>query len=424
MSIMTSSRKLRLAFLLPSFPALSNTFVNDQITGMLNRGHQVDLFTPSPKNFTVLPPALQSFGLEQRMRHLPVPSGRVARLASAARLLSEPGGLNRAYIDALNPWGLGKQALSLVQLHTAASFARSGPYDVLHCHFGHLGIFGERLVRSGAVDAALVTAFRGADLAAHYPRNPKRFSALFRQGDLHLPVSADFERRLIAAGVPPDRVTVHHDGIDTRSFAFEERRPLDGLTKILFVGRLVEKKGVAYALDAMVSLVRSGRKVQLTIIGDGPLEPTLRARSEELGLAEHVVFAGARSHDQVALMMRRFHIFLAPSVTAASGDQEGIPTVIKEAMATGMPVVSTFHTGIPELVGHGVTGYLAPERDAESLAKQMIALLDHPAQWSEMGRAGRRRVEEEFDTDKLNDTLVERYREAMAQRRANGTRHP
>jgi colanic acid/amylovoran biosynthesis glycosyltransferase len=120
--------------------------------------------------------------------------------------------------------------------------------------------------------------------------------------------------------------------------------------------------------------------------------------------------------------MRSAHIFLGPSVTAASGDQEGIPTVIKEAMAVGLPVVSTIHSGIPELVEHGVTGYLAPERDAETLAKHLIALLRHPDQWGEMGRAGRRRVEMEFDTERLNDALVEHYREAMA-RRAAGTTH-
>lgn len=416
------SRSLRIAFLLPSFPELSNSFVIEQVVGVLERGHQVDLFARSHKSFAGLPPALEEFGLEQRMRHLRVPSGRIARIKSAARLLAQAKGLHRAHLDALNPWRHGRRALKLLQFHTAASFLRSGPYDVLHCHFGQLGIIGDRLVQSGAVDAALVTAFRGADMSSHYPRDPKRFRGLFRNGDLHLPVSAEVERRLIAAGVPRDRVVLHHDGIDLRRFPFVERTVPNGLFKLLFVGRLVEKKGVGYALEAMAKLLRSGCNAKMTIIGDGPLRLPLEALSQELGISEHVVFAGPQPLDVVSQAMQEAHAFLAPSVTAANGDQEGIPTVLKEAMAVGLPVVSTWHSGIPELVDHGVTGYLAPERDSETLTRHLATLLDQSENWAEMARAGREKVEAEFDTERLNDALIERYNEAVARRKARNRR--
>ncbi len=420
---MNSSRSLRIAFLLPTFPELSNSFVIEQVVGLLERGHQVDLFAKK-KSFSGLPRSLDRFGLEQRMRHLPVPSGRLARIRSVASLLAESKGLHRAYLDALNPWRHGRRALKLVQFHTTASFLRSGPYDVLHCHFGQLGIIGDRLVQSGAVDAALVTAFRGADISSHYPRDPKRFSALLRNGDVHLPVSAEFERRLIAAGAPPKRVMVHHDGIDLRRFPFIERTVPTGLFKVLFVGRLVEKKGVCYALVAMAKLLRTGRSARLTIIGDGPLKSSLQALSQELGVTEHVVFAGPQPLDAVSQAMQESHVFLAPSITAANGDQEGIPTVLKEAMAIGLPVVSTRHSGIPELVEHGVSGYLAPERDSETLARHLSTLLDRTEDWTEMARAGRRKVEAEFDSERLNDVLVEHYREAVQERRARNRQWP
>jgi colanic acid/amylovoran biosynthesis glycosyltransferase len=413
------ARPLRLAYLLPTFPELSNTFVIEQITGMIDRGHDVDLFAVARRSFADLPTHLERYELERRMRHLPVPRGRLARVGSALRLLTGPGGPHRSALDALNPLRHGRRATTLGPIHTAASFLRSGPYDVLHCHFGQWGPLAVRLVRLGAIDAALVTAFRGADLASIYPKNPRRFAELFRHGDLHLPVSADFERRLHAANVPPERVVVHHDGIDLRRFPFVERRPADdGVARLLFVGRLAEKKGIVYALDALATLIRSGRRAELTIIGDGPLGPELRARSQELGVANHTRFLGRRPLDEVAHTMRTSHVLVAPSVTAANGDQEGIPTVIKEAMATGMPVVSTLHSGIPELVDHGVTGLVAPERDAQALSDHLATLLDHPERWTDMGRAGRRRVEAEFDTERLNDQLVERYREAMARRAA------
>lgn len=415
---MSSPGSLRLAFLLPTFPELSNTFVIEQVTGMIERGHQVDIFAPKQNRLGAFPSSLDRFELDRHMLHLPIADSRAARVVSAFRVLAGPRGLHPAHIDALNPRVYGKQAWNLVQLHTAASFVRAGNYDVLHCHFGQLGIAGERLIRYGAVDAALVTAFRGADISSHYPADPERFAALFRSGDLHLPVSAEFRRRLLTAGVPNDRVVVHHDGIDLRRFPFVERRSLDGVARLLFVGRLAEKKGVSYALEAVATLVRSGRKVELSIIGEGPLGPALHARSEALGLGEHVRFLGPRSLDDVAEAMRTAHVLVAPSVTAPNGDQEGIPTVVKEAMATGMPVVSTLHSGIPELVDHGVTGFLAPEHDVERLAEHLAALLDHPEWWPEMGRKGRAKVEAEFDTERLNDALVERYREAMAGRAA------
>jgi len=418
---MSTTKSLRLAYLIPAFPVLSETFIIEQIKGMVERGHQVDLFVPAWRGLESLSPQLEYLDLEHRRKSIPVPKGRIARFVSAARLIARKGGFNRAYLDALNPLRHGKRAFNLVQLHTAASFLHAGDYDVLHCHFGGIGIVGERLVRSGAVKAALVTSFRGADLASHYPRRPTHFRELFIKGDLHLPVSADFRRRLITAGVPSQRVAVHHDGIDLKRFMAVERRLPDGLAKLLFVGRLVEKKGVTYALEAMAKVVHAGYRAHLTIIGDGPLSSSLRAQKEALGLGESVLFAGSRTLDEVAQAMRETHVFLAPSVTAATGDQEGIPTVLKEAMSTGLPVVSTLHSGISELIDDGVSGYLARERDSEHLAEHLCALLDQPPRWAEMGRAGRRKIEREFDADRLNDDLVERYLEAIEGRLARGS---
>lgn len=410
---MSSSLPLRLAYLLPTFPELSNSFVVEQITGMIDRGHQVDIFAQHRNPIDCLPASVRPYNLDRRSRHLAVAASPFARIGAAARLLLGPGGRHRAFLDALDRRVYGRHAWNLIQLHTAASFVRSGPYDVLHCHFGQLGVVGERLIRFGALDAALVTSFRGADISSLYPANPSRFRDLFRRGDLHLPVSLEFQRRLIAAGVPPERVVVHHDGIDLDRFPYRERRPANGAARLLFVGRLAEKKGVTHALDALAILIESGRKANLSIIGDGPLASSLHDQAVTLGLASHVRFLGPRSLDEVATAMATAHVLVAPSVTASNGDQEGIPTVIKEAMATGMPVVSTAHSGIPELVDHGTTGFLAPERDATALADHLATLLDHPERWPEIGRKGRERIEREFDTERLNDDLVGRYYEAI-----------
>jgi colanic acid/amylovoran biosynthesis glycosyltransferase len=298
----------------------------------------------------------------------------------------------------------------LTQIHTAASYLEAEPYDVLHCQFGTLGPAGERLVALGSGRTKLVTSFRGNDLTCHLAVRPRYFVDLLRRGDLFMPVSEDFRDRLLALGIPNDRIVVHRSGINLRRFAFSPRQAPQGATELLFVGRLTEKKGLTYLLDAFSMLVGAGRDVKLTVIGEGELGPMMRAQCNDLGIADRVVFFGGGTQEQVVSALQRSHILVAPSVTAANGDQEGIPNVLKEAMATGMPVVSTYHSGIPELVEHGVSGLLAPERDPAALAALLTELVDHPESWPFLGLAARRKVEEEYDAERLNDELVAAYR--------------
>ena len=122
-----------------------------------------------------------------------------------------------------------------------------------------------------------------------------------------------------------------------------------------------------------------------------------------------------KTHEEVKSLLEKAHVLIAPSLTSETGDQEGIPNAMKEAMASGLPVISTFHSGIPELVDHGVSGLLVPERDAASLADALAYLISHPEVCEEMGRAGRRQVEEKFDTNFLNKKLEELYLGLMHQ---------
>ena len=403
-------RPLRIAFLVPSFPEISNTFILSQITGLMDRGHQLDIFAVTTNSFEGMHSDVSRYALQGRMRHMSVPANRFERAWSAGKLLWRYGFRHPNMFGALHPRRLGGAASGLAQIHTAASFIQAGPYDVLHCQFGTLGPAGERLVGFARRRTKLVTSFRGADLTCHLSVRPRHFQDLLQRGDLFMPVSEHFRGRLLAFGTPSDRIVVHRSGINLRRFAFSPRRMPQGATELLFVGRLAEKKGLAYLLDAVSMLVGGGRDVKLTVVGEGQLGPLLRAQCHDLGIADRVAFFGSGTQEQVVSALQRSHILVAPSVTAASGDQEGIPNVLKEAMATGMPVVSTRHSGIPELVEHGVTGLLAPERDAAALASLLTELVDHPESWISFGLAARRKVEEEYDAERLNDELVAAYR--------------
>jgi len=413
-----AAEPLRVAFFLPSFPELSTTFILNQIRGLIDRGHDVDLFAKSTRPFDTHHDLVERYRLRERMRHVVVPRGRLPRLGSAVGMLATRTGRHRGALDALDPSAHGRDAFALVAYHSAVSFVRSHAHDVVHAQFGDLGPALARLRRFGAIDAPIVTSFRGSDLTTHVPAAPARFADLFAEGDLFLPVSAAFGDRLVSLGVPEERVHVLRSGIDIERFAFAPRRRHDGPTTLLCVGRLTEKKGFEYAIDALAMLRADGRDAELVVIGAGPLGDALRSRAESLGVGDRVAFLGSRSHGDVVEAMHAAHILVAPSVTAANGDQEGIPNVVKEAMATGMPVVSTVHSGIPELVDHGVNGVLVPERDAAALTRELAALVDHPERWVPMGEAGRRKVRSDYDMEALNDDLVNRYRATVATYRA------
>jgi colanic acid/amylovoran biosynthesis glycosyltransferase len=413
MTDLPDARPLRIAFLLPSFPELTNVFILDQITGLIDRGHHVDLFAVQAKSFEGAHPDVALYRLQERMRHLPVPPDRIARVLAASSLLASRHLGHRAVLDAIDVLRHGRRALSLVGLFTAASFLRSGPYDVLHAQFGTLGPSAERLVRHGAVQAKVVTSFRGADASVHLAAQPRRFAALFRRGDLFLPVSEHLRQVVVAAGAPAERVDVHRSGISLERFAFSERRATGERPRLLFVGRLTEKKGVPYLLEAVAHLRDRGHDVALDLLGDGALRASLEAHAGALGIGDRVRFHGRASHDAVVAAMRDAHVLVTPSVTAADGDQEGIPNVVKEAMASGLPVVATRHGGIPELVEDGVSGVLVPPADAFALADGVATLLDRPERWGPMAAAAREQVAQHYDRERLNDRLVERYRSLL-----------
>ncbi len=151
-----------------------------------------------------------------------------------------------------------------------------------------------------------------------------------------------------------------------------------------------------------------------TIVGDGPLRGRIEQLIRDLGIAHAVDLVGWKRRPEIVDMLSSCDVLLAPSITAESGDQEGSPVVLMEALAAGVAVVSTRHSGIPELVEDGVTGFLVPERDVMALTEKLRHLADHPLVRARLGRAGREVVDRQHNIDKLNDRLLELYHEVLS----------
>lgn len=196
------------------------------------------------------------------------------------------------------------------------------------------------------------------------------------------------------------RVTPVHrlyNGIDTSTAASGGADPVRVPDRILGVGRFVEKKGFDVFIDAVAALRAIRPTVGATLIGTGRCEPELRARLALRGLTDAVTMTGALTQEAVAAAMKTHAVLAVPCVVGADGDRDGLPTVIIEAMAAGLPVVATPVTGIPEIVRHGETGLIVPERSPLLLAEALDALLSHPALRARLAAAGRMLVEREFD---------------------------
>lgn len=408
---------MRIAYLPGRFPMLSETPVLNQITGLVARGHDVDIFCDRPGPPAPYHESIDRYSLLERASYPDrIPSGFFPRWSGVFRLLAGAPPESRTVLRrTLNPLVYAGRALSGKLAYHAAAYLPPRTYDIIHGGFGEQGIKALRMRRLGAIRGRVVTAFQGADITKYVRiRGPRVYRRLWREGDLFLPVSAYFGRRLETLGCPPERTTVLRTGIDLSLFAYRPRTPSRPL-RLVTVGRLVEKKGIPDALRMMALLEAAGIEVSYDLIGDGPLRNSLEGLARELGVAPRVRFLGEQDQTTLPRLLDAAHILLTPSVLAADGDQEGIPNVIKEGMALGLAIVSTYHAGIPELVENGVHGYLAPERDPEALAAAVRQWHEHPDAWPRILDAARRRVEDDYDIEKQNDRLVELYEDVLQQ---------
>lgn len=405
---------MRIAYIVGGFPVISETFIVNQIAGMAARGCHVDIFATSGRTMDRLPETVVRHGFMARVHRLDAPRNYLLRLFRILLLLLAHGWRAPvAVMRSVNIARYGRTAATLGLLYAVLTLIRLGTrhYDVIHAQFGPYGPLALRLVETGALKGRIVTSFRGYDATKYLQAHPHAYDALFQKSGLFLPVSHALARRIVEAGCDPAKVHVLHSGIECAGLRFLERRRTAGeATRIVMIGRLVEKKGIGYGIRAIARVIASRQTLSCTIIGEGPLRGELERLIRELGIDAHVRMVGSQNHDAVVEVMAQSHILIAPSVTAADGDEEGIPNTLKEAMAMGLPVISTVHAGIPELVEDGVSGFLVPERDVEALADRLRHLVDHPETWAALGRAGRRRIEAEFDIDRLNDELLALYK--------------
>jgi glycosyltransferase involved in cell wall biosynthesis len=281
--------------------------------------------------------------------------------------------------------------------HRRAAEARA---TLIHAHFASGGRSALPLARS--LRLPLLVTLHGSDVTRRVDFRA-RYSHLWERASLFLCVSDFIRRKALEAGFPEHKLRVHYIGVDVDVFrpVYQPRQR----DLILFVGRLFEKKGCEFMLQAVAQVKKSRPNCRAFVVGDGPLRPSLEQLAKKLGIS--CQFLGSQPGAAIRKWLSSATVFCAPSVTAENGDCEGLGIVFAEAQAMGTPVASFRHGGIPEVVLDGQTGLLAPERDIETLTGNILRLLEDEVLWRQYSQRGPEWIRQRFDL-KLQTEQMER----------------
>ena len=290
--------------------------------------------------------------------------------------------------------------------------AKKNKPDLIHVYFGHKAV--GYLSQLSEIGLPWIVSFHGFDIAknmecVHYR---SLFYKMCDSATLIFARSESLLRQLASMGCSKEKLRLNRTVIPMHEFPFIKRiAPADGDWVIVQACRLIPKKGLASAIAAIDIVRRAFPKVTFLIYGEGPLERGLKLLVKELSL-DCVLFMGRVDMQDLINVYKQAHIFLHPSEMVANGDQEGVPNAILEAMATGMPYISTYHGGIPEVLADGKGGYLVPEKSPEKLALALNKLMSNPAIYQIMSEKAKLVVENQFSLRTERHQLEKIYNEA------------
>lgn len=282
--------------------------------------------------------------------------------------------------------------------------------SLLHSHFGDRGFFDIEMTRKLKIPH--ITTFYGYDvnmLPCQDSIWKERYAQLFDECDLFLTEGNYMKQYLTTLGCPESKIIVHHIGVDLNKIPFKPRTiGSDGKINVLAAGTFTEKKGLPYAIEAFAMVKRRHPDLNLrfTLIGNVPnlsnprfskVKDAIFKVIEKYRIRNSVQLLGYVSYQRFLLEAEKANIFISPSIVAPDGDTEGgAPVSIIEMSASGLPILSTFHCDIPEVVINGETGFLVPERNVEVLADRLEYLVSHPEIWPRMGERARKYIEQEY----------------------------
>ncbi|UCD75513.1 MAG: glycosyltransferase [Phycisphaerales bacterium] len=385
---MPASEPPRIGYVVKRYPRLSETFIVTEILAHEAAGLQLDIFalrSPVDGRFH------EALGrVRAHVTYLPHERIKLAEFWTALAEAKHDFQDLWTIIDEAEP----EEAATVYQAVLLAREVRTRNLTHLHAHFGSVATSVARL--TSRLTGVPYTFTAHAKDIFHESVNEEDMRRKLQDAAAVITVS-DFNLAYLRTAFGEDASRVHriYNGLDLEEFGFAP--PIDRLPIVLAVGRLVEKKGFADLIEACAILAQHGCDFRCEIIGDGELAEPLREQIEQSGLTEHVRLLGPRPRGQVIARIRQAAVMVVPSVIAADGNRDGLPTVLLEAMALGTPCIATDVTGIPEIVRDGETGLIVPQHAPQALADRMEALLADPSSAESLAANARKLIERDFD---------------------------
>lgn len=278
-------------------------------------------------------------------------------------------------------------------------------HDIVYCQYDRIGCVFADIKQRKNYTAKLVVCVRGWPMEGNrMQKEPQKYAILFKEADIILPVCNYFKNELIKYGCPSEKIIVHHSAIDCEKIKYKKRDSAKKIIDIISVARLIESKGIDQGIKAIANLIYRYPNIRYTIIGGGKLYDSLKNLIKYLNMNKNIILLGWQPHNIIIKKLYEADIFLHPSTGC-----EGIPNAIMEAMAVGLPIVSTNVNGIPEIVNHGQNGFIVKPKMKDELVDALKLLIGNKKLRLTMGLNGRSYVEKEHNINLENKKLIKLF---------------
>ncbi len=368
--------KLKAIIIVYYFPKLTETFILDQITGLIDQDIDIEIWAQAISEEELIHPVITHYNLFSKVKYIQFPENT----SNTEKWKEEFIRINKVSIN---------------------------ENDLFHVHFGQNFIAFQNLFM--CINNPVIVSFHGLDASQYIQQKGSDcYTELFNRADLIITPSYEMQNVLLSIGCNKNKMLVHRYGVDANTFIPKARDENDQIIKLLTVARLVEKKGIEYSLRAFAEV--NPANVFYKIIGEGPLEEYLKNLVNKLEINNKVFFLGSKTKEEIVKEMSDADIYVLTSMTASDGDKEGLPVTLIEAQSAGLPVLSTLHAGIPEIIRDNQTGFLCEEKNIKCIADKLKILVNNPDVRKKFSEQAREHILEEFNLKKLNTRLYKLYK--------------
>jgi colanic acid/amylovoran biosynthesis glycosyltransferase len=413
------NKALKILFLVPTFPTLTETFIVNQIIDLINRGHSVQIFATDKPNQIIHSRVLE-YNLLENTFYLNTPSSISQRLICFFRILKSTNfKTTLKLMSSLNIFKFGVSALKLSTFFKIAWLTKTNnDFDIVHAHFGQMSDYYFLAQKCGFLkNAQLITTFHGYDITpSEASLNKKKYALLVKQNKVITANTEYTKSLLIDIGFKSDNIRILPVGLDTSFYKLEQERIDNKTINILFIGRITKFKGVSRIPEICNILIREKeiKNIVFKIIGNINYEAEeelkkLKRKIKEYDLNQHFQLIGPRTQKEIIEEMRKSHMYIMPGIRDSNGRAENQGLVIQEAQAMQLPVIVTNAGGMKYGLIQNKTGFVVDQDNINDFADKLEFLINNPKERKQMGENARNFVEKNYDSKVLGDQLESIY---------------